>query len=92
MIAVGQYSTSLAAVSLAEKYPDDVWASIGFTLIMRPLVGIMIEEQKSNQPEILIGKVEELAKNSRVVAIGECGLDYFRLRNTQHGAWIKGFG
>ncbi len=89
MIAVGtQYSTSLAAVSLAEKYPDDVWASIGFHPNHAVPAGWYHDpkEQKSNQPEIFDRKrFEELAKNSRVVAIGECGLDYFRLK--EHSTW-----
>lgn len=72
MCTVGtQLATSRRAVALAEQYQDQpVWAIIG-------------------QHPIHTGRVEfdgaafrELARHPRVVAVGECGLDYYRLGPT----------
>lgn len=71
MITVGtDYKSSLAAVGIAEKYPDDIWAT----------VGIHPNEAKSAEisNQVQDDEFRKLAKNPRVVAIGECGLDYFR--------------
>lgn len=55
------------AVELSKKYPDLMWASVGL-------------HPNDNLKEIFdIDKYRELAKSPNVVAIGECGLDYFRL-------------
>ena len=82
MIAVGtKYSTSVNAIALAEKYPKFIWATVGFhpTHVNKSVFHDKSEE-KSEAPEIFdYQKMLELAKNKKVVAIGECGLDYFRL-------------
>lgn len=81
MITVGtQFSTSKSAVDFANANPD-VWATVGF----HP--GHFAEkwhhdknEQVSGEPEVFDPvALEELARQKKVVAIGECGLDYFRL-------------
>jgi TatD DNase family protein len=64
-ISVGvDFETSKKEVELAEKN-ENVWACVG------------------QHPENLVGgfddRIAELAENPKVVAIGECGLDYFRL-------------
>jgi len=65
-ITVGtDYKSSLFAVELAEKH-DNLYASVG----LHPS-DVLIEE--FNYDEML-----SLALNKKVVAIGECGLDYFR--------------
>lgn len=54
---------STQALALANQH-DFLWASVG----LHP-----------NEAEVFAAsKYEELAKNKKVVAIGECGLDYFR--------------
>src|SRR3989344_9411728 len=57
--------TSRAALELAKKH-DFLWASVG----LHP------NEKYIGLP--YVDELEELAKDSKVVAIGECGLDYFR--------------
>jgi TatD DNase family protein len=85
LINVGsQYSTSQRAVEIANKYPEGVYACIG-------LHPIHLEESYHDEDEVGgLGftsrkevfdkqKYLELAKNPKVVAIGECGLDYFHM-------------
>ncbi len=82
MITVGtQNSTSAAAVALAEAHPENIWATVGF----HP--GHFAENWHHDKNEQTEAKREsfdpdrllKLAKHKKVVAIGECGLDYFRL-------------
>src|SRR3989344_4904434 len=66
-IVVGtDLAESRAAVELAEKY-DFLWASVG----LHPTDNVI-------EP-IDVSIYRELAQNPKVVAIGECGLDYYRL-------------
>lgn len=85
MINVGsQYSTSVRAVEYAKKYKDGVWAAIG----IHPL-HLQAQKFSYHDPdeieEVEIETAGEtfkkekyltLAKKSKVVAIGEVGLDY----------------
>ncbi|MEK7113946.1 MAG: TatD family hydrolase [Patescibacteria group bacterium] len=65
-IIVGvDYGSSRKAVALAEKY-EHFFASIG------------LHPNKEKDEWYDIEKYRELAKHPKVVAIGECGLDYFR--------------
>ncbi len=66
MIVVGtNYQTSLKAVKIAEENPD-VWATIGLHPTEIPC-------EQFDYDQYL-----KLAKNPKVVGIGECGFDYFR--------------
>lgn len=67
-ITVGtDYETSKLAIELAEENPDILWATVGI-------------HPNDNLDEVFdYKKYLELAKHEKVVAIGECGLDYFRL-------------
>ncbi|HTH18734.1 MAG TPA: TatD family hydrolase [Candidatus Udaeobacter sp.] len=68
VITIGtSIESSRRAIELAEKYPS-VYAAIG----VHPN---HVEEAEDD----VITPLRELAKNSRVVAIGETGLDYHRL-------------
>lgn len=78
-IVVGtDLGTSKAGIELAEKY-DFLWASVG----LHPN-----DEEKWIDISI---QMEELARHPKVVAIGECGLDYFRSdkRDEQKERFIK---
>ena len=59
-------ASSAASVALAERF-DDVWAAVG----LHP------HNAKDVTPELL-AEIERLSHAPRVVAIGECGLDYYR--------------
>lgn len=80
MINVGsQWDTSLRAVELAEKYPN-LYAAIGLHPIH--LFEQEVDEEESHfttrAEEFDYEKYFDLAKSSnKVVAIGECGLDYY---------------
>src|SRR3989344_6974173 len=86
MINVGtQRDTSEAAIKLGHEYPEGLWATVG----LHP-----IHTSRSFHDEQEIGGggafesrdeifdydfYKNLAQDQKVVAIGECGLDYYRL-------------
>ncbi|MFH1759235.1 MAG: TatD family hydrolase [Patescibacteria group bacterium] len=101
MITVGtNLKTSQEAIEIAEKYPDDIWATVG--IHPNEIVPVVIPSgAKRNRgisstsitPSIEISRqarddggvfdiqlLREMASHPKVVAIGECGLDYFRLQ------------
>ena len=59
-------TTSRRAVGFAERF-DDVYATVG----LHP-------HDADSLDGALLGELEELAAHPRVVAIGECGLDFYR--------------
>jgi len=63
------FETSKKAIELAEKH-DFLWAAVG------------LHPNDNVDEEFDYGAYEELALNPKVVAIGECGLDYFRAGKT----------
>lgn len=79
-----QYDTSSAAVKLAERY-DNVWATIGLHPIHTTKSYHDVKELGEGGKEFTSRgeafdskKYFELGESKRVIAIGECGLDYFR--------------
>jgi TatD DNase family protein len=88
MVAVGtQVSTSESAIKLANEYPEDIRATVGYhPNHLSESWHHDSKEQKSADPEKFdIEKLRELAKDLNVVAIGECGLDYYRIMNNESG-------
>ena len=86
MITVGtQRDTSRRAVEVANEYPNGVYAAVGLHPVHT--------EKSYHDPKELGGGAgftsrgeefdyeyyKKLAADSKVVAIGECGLDYYRL-------------
>jgi TatD DNase family protein len=92
MLAVGsQRTTSERAVTVAEKY-DDVWAVIGLhpTHTFSHHVDEEEDSFQTREEVFDIDGYRTLAKSSKkVVAIGECGLDYYRLPDDADVAAIK---
>ena len=79
-----QLDTSKAAVALAEKY-DNVYATIGLHPVHTTKSYHDAKELGDGGKEFMsrgeifdMSAYEALGKNSRVIAVGECGLDYYR--------------
>ncbi len=76
-ITVGvDLATSKQSVEIAETY-DNVWACVG----LHPTDSAPSPEAGEGRPEDrgeVWDALHELAQHKKVVAIGECGLDYFR--------------
>lgn len=69
--------SSVAAAELATKEPD-IWATVGFHPNDLPI----------SEPEF--AAIAALASKSRVVAVGETGLDYFRSENRdEQQRWFR---
>lgn len=76
-----QYETSRRVVEIAEKYSEGVYATVG-------LHPIHLTAQEVDEEEVRFKTREEkfdpelyrkLAESPKVVGIGECGLEYYRL-------------
>lgn len=66
MLVVGyDKATNIKALELAEKF-DNIYAAVGW----HPVDAITLTDE-------LFAELEEQAKHPKVVAIGECGLDYY---------------
>lgn len=65
-----QVATATRAVEIAHEYPSGVFAAVGFhpTHVEGPRGNVFCAED-----------FDTLARDKAVVAIGECGLDYFRM-------------
>jgi TatD DNase family protein len=71
MIAVGyDLQSSEAAIEMASRHPD-IWATVG----IHPNRARVVTDSA-------LARLEEMAHATRVVAIGECGLDFFRDQTT----------
>jgi TatD DNase family protein len=60
------------SIDLAGKH-DNIYAA----------VGVHPHDVGKYEPEVIKRELEKLAKSKKVVAIGECGLDYYRLESNQ---------
>lgn len=76
-----QKATSEKAVTIAEDHEKGVYATVGFHPIHAGGGAKDPEESTSENEEFDYDFFRHLAENPKVVAIGECGLDYFRLKN-----------
>ncbi len=80
-----QIDTSRAAIALAEKY-DEAWASVALHPVHTAKsfhdtkeLGGEGKAFTSRGEAFDFDAYEELARHPKVIAIGECGLDYYRL-------------
>ncbi len=65
-ITVGtDMKTSKNALALAKRYPRDMWATVGI--------------HPTNLEEFDADAFRELLNDAKTVAVGECGLDYYRI-------------
>ncbi len=94
VINVGtQYSTSEDAVRLAEQHGEGVWATVGFHPNHVDLGAHHDpwELRDQHREPFAISKFRTFAAHPKVVAIGECGFDYYRIQNleskTQNRQW-----
>ncbi len=72
MISIGtDFESSARAIQLAEQY-DCIYAVVGWHPSSAP-----------DAPEDVRSRLSEMAKHPKVVAIGETGLDYYRLPSSQ---------
>lgn len=92
-----QYDTSKSAVALAEKH-DDVYATIG----LHPIhTSKSYHDEKelgdggkafTSRGEVFNAKAyEELGASAKVIAVGECGLDYYRLDEKTKDVQVEAF-
>ncbi|MBI3627751.1 MAG: TatD family hydrolase [Candidatus Sungbacteria bacterium] len=85
MINIGtQASTSREAILLAEKYAEGVYASVGF----HPTHAVKSyhdewEKEQASAEVFDAATFLELGSHAKVVSIGECGLDYYRIQSDE---------
>lgn len=92
MINVGtQVDTSKGAVELASKYSEGVYAAIGLHPVHTWQQMLDEEEShfKSRQETFDANLYTSLLYSKEVVAVGECGLDYFRLPESDKESAIE---
>src|SRR4029077_5000419 len=82
MVLVGtQIDTSRQAVQMASKVDKGVYAEIGIHPVHQNSQELDEEEThfKTREEKFDYEEYKKLAMHDKVIGIGECGLDYFRL-------------
>ena len=102
LINVGtQQNTSLKAVEVANSYKEGVYATIGLHPIhteksyhdIKELGEGDAAEDFTSRGEVFDYEFyKKLGANPKVVAIGECGLDFYRLEETTKAKQLEAFG
>jgi TatD DNase family protein len=93
VINVGtQIDTSRQAVTLLEKFPENVYATVGLHPTHTYAHDYEDDEEvkfKTREEGFDYEQYKALAQNPRVLGIGECGLDYFRMPEDRDAEEIK---
>jgi TatD DNase family protein len=87
-----QIDTSRQAVKLLDQFPENVYAAVGLHPVHTYAHQYHDDEEvsfKTREEGFGYEAYKELASNPRVVGIGECGLDYYRLPDGRDHAEIK---
>jgi TatD DNase family protein len=86
-------TTSEEAVALAHKYPEGVYAAVGLHPIHTDESFVDENESESDllETEFDYEFYKKLALDPKVVAIGECGLDFFHLTENTKAKQIEIF-
>lgn len=87
-----QIDTSRQAVALLSEFSEDVWAVIGLHPSHTFAHDFEDEDEvklKTREEHFDVELYRELAQHPRVVGIGECGLDYYRLPADRNADEIK---
>jgi TatD DNase family protein len=76
-----QLDTSREAVAMAKKFKEGVYAVVGIHPVHTYSQDLQEEETqfKTREEKFDYEEYKKLAQDPKVVGIGECGLDYFRL-------------
>lgn len=85
MVNVGTHAaSSQAAIELADRYSEGVYASAGFH---PEHIGNRFHDAWENKEEYRevfnLAAFRTLASHPKVVGIGECGLDYYRIQDSE---------
>jgi TatD DNase family protein len=86
-----QIDTSREAVAMAEKFESGVYAVVGIHPVHTYSQDLQEEETqfKTREEKFDYNMYRQLALNPKVVGIGECGLDYFRLPEINEGSGLR---
>lgn len=87
-----QIDTSRQAVEMLQKFPENVYAVVGLHPSHTYSHNFVDEEEvvtKTREEHFDASLYKELASDSRVIGIGECGLDYYRLPDDRDREEIK---
>jgi TatD DNase family protein len=85
-----QLDTSREALELAKTH-DHIFATVGLHPIHTSKLGEGGKEFTSRGEKFDAGAYEALARDERVIAIGECGLDYYRADESTKGIQAAAF-
>jgi TatD DNase family protein len=99
LINIGtQFDTSERAVEISNKHEEGVYATIGLhpthttsSYADQDELGICNKETQFEGEIFDKDKYRKLQKEGKVVAIGECGLDYFHLKKNEKEKQVEAF-
>ncbi len=99
LINIGtQFNTSEKAIEISNLYKEGVYATIGLhpthttsSYVDQDELGVYSKELSLHGEIFDKEKYKQLSKKGKVVAIGECGLDYFHLKTEEKEKQFESF-